>query len=186
MPNIKNSVLQKIQFSEIESFDVSLAILREDLIHPQISGNKFRKLKYNILQAQKESKSTLLTFGGAFSNHIAAVAAAGKLHGLKTIGVIRGDELGEDLANTLSTNATLKFAHNCGMQFKFVSRSEYREKETSDFLQKLQNEFKDCFIIPEGGTNKFAVKGCEEILDSKTEKFDYICVAVGTRGTISG
>jgi 1-aminocyclopropane-1-carboxylate deaminase len=186
MPSIENSVLQHIQFSEIEKVDVSLSILREDLIHPQISGNKFRKLKYNILQAQKESKRTLLTFGGAFSNHIAAVAAAGKHHGLKTVGVIRGDELGNNLVNTLSTNVTLKFAYRCGMQFKFVSRSEYREKETTEFLQKLQKEFKDCYVIPEGGTNEPAIKGCEEILDSKTEKFDYICVAVGTGGTISG
>ena len=186
MPNIENSVIQNVRFSEIEKFDFSLSVLREDLIHPQISGNKFRKLKYNILKAQKESKSTLLTFGGAFSNHISAVAAAGKFHGLKTIGVIRGDELGNDLHKTLRTNPTLSFAHSCGMEFKFVSRREYREKTSSEFLYNLQNEFKDCFIIPEGGTNEFAIKGCEEILDSKTEKFDYICVAVGTGGTISG
>ena len=128
LPNIKNSILQKIQFSEIESFDVSLFIKREDLIHPDISGNKYRKLKYNLVQALKEGNDTLLTFGGAYSNHIAAVASVGKLNNIKTIGVIRGEELGVDLKNTLRNNSTLRFAHQCGMKFHFVSRSDYREK----------------------------------------------------------
>ena len=186
MPNTKNSILQQITFSEITQKEISLYIKREDLIHPEISGNKYRKLKYNIIQAKTESKTTLLTFGGAYSNHIAAVAAAGKQHNLKTIGVIRGDELGIDLENTLANNATLKFAHTCGMQFKFVSRTDYREKTSKGFVDTLRNEFDDFYLIPEGGTNKLAVKGCEEILNSETDKFDYICVAVGTGGTISG
>lgn len=186
LPNIKNSILQEVQFSEIEKFDVSLFIKREDLIHPEISGNKYRKLQYNLVQASKEGKDTILTFGGAYSNHIAAVASVGKLNAIKTIGVIRGEELGDDLEKTLKNNSTLRFAHNCGMQFHFVSRSDYREKTTDNFIVNLKNEFGDFYLIPEGGTNELAIKGCEEILNSKTEKFDYICVSVGTGGTISG
>ncbi len=184
--NTKNSILQKIQFSEIEKFDVSLTIKREDLIHPEISGNKFRKLKYNILQAKKDGKHTLLTFGGAFSNHIAAVASVGKLNNFKTIGIIRGDELGLDLEKTLKNNSTLKYAHECGMTFKFVSRRNYRDKTSAQFIQQLKEELGEFYLIPEGGTNQLAIKGCEEILCSETSQFDVICVAVGTGGTISG
>ena len=186
MPNIKNSILQQVNFSEINQKGITLFIKREDLIHPDISGNKYRKLKYNIIEAKRQNKLVLLTFGGAYSNHIAAVAAAGKEHHLKTIGVIRGDELGQNLDKTLAKNPTLKFAYDCGMQFKFVSRSDYREKTSKGFIENLIKEFGDFYLVPEGGTNELAVKGCEEILDSETEKFDYICVAVGTGGTISG
>jgi len=186
LPNIKNSILQKVNFSEITQKGITLFIKREDLIHPEISGNKYRKLKYNIIEAKRQNKTVLLSFGGAYSNHIAAVAAAGKEHYLKTIGVIRGDELGQDLGKTLVNNPTLKFAYDCGMKFEFVSRSNYREKTSEGFIEKLKAKFGDFYLVPEGGTNELAIKGCEEILDSETEKFDYICVAVGTGGTISG
>ena len=180
------SECEQIFLPLLEEKGVELYIKREDLIHPEISGNKYRKLKYNIVQAKSENKDTLLTFGGAFSNHISAVAAIGKLNNLKTIGIIRGDELEIDLEKTLANNTTLKFAHDCGMRFKFVSRSDYREKTSNLFIEKLNNEFEDFYLIAEGGTNKLAVKGCEEILNSATDKFDTICVAVGTGGTISG
>lgn len=186
MPNTKNSILQKIEFSGILQKGISLYIKREDLIHSKISGNKYRKLKYNLQQAQLENKSTLLTFGGAFSNHISAVASVGKEFGFKTIGIIRGDELGADLAKTLAINPTLRFAYECGMQFKFVSRSSYREKTSENFISNLKEEFGGFYLIPEGGTNEFAVKGCEEILSEETDKFDIVCSAVGTGGTISG
>ena len=186
MPNTKNSILQKVSFSEIKRKDIQLYIKREDLIHPEISGNKYRKLKYNFLQAQLENKKSLLTFGGAFSNHISAVAFAGKLNGFKTIGVIRGDELGVDLDKTLQSNPTLRFAKECGMTFKFVSRTDYRTKTTSEFIQQLKNQLGEFYLVPEGGTNDLAIKGCEEILTNETDKFDVICVAVGTGGTISG
>jgi 1-aminocyclopropane-1-carboxylate deaminase len=186
LPNTKNSILQKITLVAIKEKDISLYIKREDLIHPTISGNKYRKLKYNILEAQSQVKKTLVTFGGAFSNHIAAVALLGKKEGLKTIGIIRGDELGNDLNKTLLSNPTLKYAHDCGMQFKFLSRSEYRDKNSKFFITNLKNEFGDFYLIPEGGTNNLAVKGCEEILSSETDQFDYICISVGTGGTISG
>lgn len=186
MPNTKNSILQKVSFSGINRKDIQLFIKREDLIHPEISGNKYRKLKYNLQQAKSENKNTLLTFGGAFSNHISAVAFAGKLHGFKTIGVIRGNELGDDLEKTLQSNPTLRFANECGMQFKFVSRTDYRAKAFQEFIQQLKDEFNDFYLVPEGGTNNLAIRGCEEILSEETEIFDAICLAVGTGGTISG
>ena len=121
-----------------------------------------------------------------FRSHISAVAFAGKLNGFKTIGVIRGDELGVDLDKTLASNPTLHFANECGMTFKFVSRTDYRNKASQEFIQQLKNEFDNFYLVPEGGTNELAIKGCEEILSEETEKFDTICVAVGTGGTISG
>ena len=161
---------------------ISVQIKREDLIHPFVSGNKFRKLKYNLLQAKEENQETLLTFGGAFSNHIAAVAFAGKEKGFKTIGIIRGDELGSKIAE----NPTLSFAQNCGMQLEFISREEYRLKSESSFLENLKAKFGSFYHIPEGGTNALAIKGCQEILTEDDAEFDYICCSIGTGGTISG
>lgn len=169
---------------DLSDFDIegyALDIRREDMLHSEISGNKFRKLKYNILEAQKSGKDCLLTFGGAFSNHIAATAAAGKEFGLKTIGVIRGEEL----ANK-PLNSTLAFAASCGMQLHFVSREDYRLKENSEFIESLKLKFGDFYLLPEGGTNALAVKGCSEILKKSDFGYDYICVAVGTGGTLAG
>lgn len=165
---------------------VSVFMKREDLLHPHVSGNKYRKLKYNLKKAVIEGHDTMLTFGGAFSNHIAATAAAGKEGGFKTIGVIRGEELGEDLQKTLRENPTLAFSASCGMRFEFVSRAEYREKTSDDFLKKLRNKFGSFYLVPEGGTNTLAIKGCEEVLSEKDKEFDVIACAVGTGGTISG
>ncbi len=152
------------------------------MIHPIVSGNKFRKLKYNLLQAKAENQATLLTFGGAFSNHIAAVAFAGKEQGFKTIGIIRGEEL----KNKVFENPTLQFAEDCGMQLDFISRESYRHKAETYFLTNLKNTFGDFYLIPEGGTNELAIKGCEEILTPEDTEFDYICCSIGTGGTISG
>jgi 1-aminocyclopropane-1-carboxylate deaminase len=162
--------------------EITLHIKREDLIHPFISGNKFRKLKYNLLQAKAEGKSKLITFGGAFSNHIAAVAYAGKENYLETIGIIRGDEL----ESKISENPTLTFAQNCGMKFEFVTREVYRTKTTPLFIEKLKGYYSDFYLVPEGGTNSLAVKGCEEILTTEDADFTHICCAIGTGGTISG
>lgn len=177
--NFPKSSNQKIS---IENTTVSLYIKREDLLHPLMSGNKFRKLKYNLVQAKEENKETLLTFGGAFSNHILAVAAAGNEYGFNTIGIIRGEELKDKFLD----NPTLKKAQELGMMFEFVSRETYREKSSSKFIESLIAKFGDIYVIPEGGTNSLAVRGCEEILDSTDEIFDYICCPVGTGGTISG
>ncbi|MFS4457387.1 1-aminocyclopropane-1-carboxylate deaminase/D-cysteine desulfhydrase [Maribacter sp. 2304DJ31-5] len=161
---------------------ITLAIKREDLIHPLISGNKYRKLKYNIAKAKKEGYGTLLTFGGAYSNHIVATAAAGKENGFKTVGVIRGEEL----ENNWHTNPTLKLAHEQGMLFRFVSRTAYRNKESDYFISDLKNEFKNFYLIPEGGTNALAIKGCEEILSTADSEFDMVCASTGTGGTLAG
>lgn len=159
-----------------------LNVVREDMLHHFVSGNKFRKLKYNIVAAEDNGFSTLLTFGGAFSNHIAAVAAAGKELNFKTIGVIRGEELLYKIAQ----NPTLSFAKDCGMELHFISREDYKRKEEEQLLTKLKNKFGDFYILPEGGTNALAVQGCEEILENVSENADYICVPVGTGGTMAG
>lgn len=162
--------------------DIELFLKREDEIHPVISGNKFRKLKYNLVEAKTQNVDTLLTFGGAFSNHITAVAGAGQEFGINTIGVIRGEEL-ED---KIDLNPTLKFAKQCGMHFKFVPRDVYKNKTSNDFINLLKTEFGDFYLLPEGGTNTLAIKGCKEILTEQDNDFDYICCSVGTGGTVSG
>lgn len=182
----KNSRIQQVHFSEIKTKKVSLFVKREDELHPFISGNKYRKLNYNLEAAAHQQKKRLLTFGGAFSNHIAAVAAAGFQYNFETIGVIRGDELANNIKEVLKTNATLKFANEHKMNFHFVTRSAYREKTTPKFIASLKDKFGDFYLVPEGGTNKLAVKGCEEILTAADEQFDVICSSIGTGGTISG
>lgn len=177
---------QRVILSELEGYGVELYMKREDRIHPFISGNKYRKLKYNILDAKKNKDQTLLTFGGAFSNHISAVAYAGKESEFNTIGIIRGDELKNDLESTLDGNSTLKQAYKHGMQFEFVSRQDYRIKDSNLFIESLKDKFGSFYLIPEGGTNELAVKGCQEILTVEDKFFDVICAAVGTGGTISG
>ena len=166
----------------LDNPDFTLYIKREDVLHPIISGNKFRKLKYNLLQAKVENQHTLLTFGGAFSNHILAVAAAGKEYNFKTIGIIRGEEL----ISKIDENPTLQKAQELGMQLEFVSREAYRNKNEADFLENLKEKFGSFYLLPEGGTNALAVQGCQEILTKEDEEFDFICCAVGTGGTISG
>lgn len=178
------NVLEKIPTQKIKlaTDDVSLYVRREDLIHPFVSGNKFRKLKYNLIQAKEDALHTILTFGGAFSNHIAATAAAGKEQGFKTIGIIRGEEL----SDKVNDNPTLQFARQCGMELVFVSREEYKLKNEKEFREGLKQKFGSFCLLPEGGSNALAVKGCEEILTTEDSDFDYICVSVGTGGTISG
>lgn len=167
------------QLVPINHPSITLHIKREDLLHPHISGNKFRKLKYNLDEAKKLGAKTLLTFGGAFSNHILAVAAAGQLHGFQTIGIIRGDEL----ATNAVLNPTLTLAQSFGMTFKFINRESYKNKDISAISNQLPQHY---YIIPEGGTNELAIKGCEEILTQNDADFDYICCALGTGGTIAG
>jgi len=164
------------------NFGIEVYVKREDVLNSEISGNKFRKLKYNLVEARNLGFTKLLTFGGAYSNHIASVAAAGKEFGFETIGVIRGEELQEKYLE----NPTLKKASENKMQFEFVTRTQYRDKNNLAFLDQLKEKFGDFYLIPEGGTNKLAVKGCKEILTDDDKMFDFICCAVGTGGTISG
>jgi 1-aminocyclopropane-1-carboxylate deaminase len=177
---------QQIVLPELQDNNYQLFIKREDKIHPLVSGNKFRKLKYNLQEASSQQKKTLLTFGGAYSNHILATAVAGNLKNFQTIGIIRGDELGIDISKTLANNTTLRTAFEHGMKLEFISRESYRSKTTTSFLKNIQEKYGDFYLIPEGGTNNLAVKGCEEILTKEDHQFDYICSCVGTGGTIAG
>lgn len=165
--------------SRIEFNDYRIGILRLDLLHPEISGNKWFKLKYNLEQAKAEHKNTILTFGGAFSNHIAATAVACKSAGLKCIGIIRGEE-------SYATNPTLSFAKQQGMELLFVSRDEYSQKADTGYLQRLRYMYDEAFIIPEGGDNRLGQKGCEEILAPPTYGYSYVFCAHGTGTTYKG
>ena len=176
--NLQNVVLQKIKLFGIEN-NYEVYLLRIDLIHPFISGNKWFKLKYNLSEAKNLGLKTILTFGGAFSNHIYSTAAAGKEFGFETIGIIRGEE-------HLPLNPTLQFASDCGMKLVYVNRSDYRLKHTNTFQEKLVEQYGNSYIVPEGGTNCLAVKGCSEIPSLVEIDYDYICTACGTSGTISG
>ena len=163
-------------------FPVQLTVKRLDLIHPQISGNKFFKLKYNLLAAKQQNLNQVLTFGGAYSNHIAATAYAAHYFGFQSIGVIRGEELAKQ-----ALNPTLQTAQDFGMQLHFVSRAEYRLRHELEYLQQLKQRYPNTWIIPEGGTNDLAIQGTKEILSADDrENYDVICCAVGTGGTIAG
>ncbi len=163
--------LQQINDAITNKHGVRLFVLRLDLNHPYISGNKLFKLKYNLEEAKKQGKDTLVTFGGAFSNHIVATASAGKEYGFKTIGIIRG-EANKEL------NPTLKFALDCGMGLIFVSREEYRKKNIPSSL--------NCFVIPEGGSNELGIEGCKEITENIPIDFDVVCCPCGTGATLTG
>lgn len=184
MLNFENyiSELHEISLRSWTGIDSDITLLREDQIHPIVSGNKYRKLKYAVLVARKQGHDTLLTFGGAYSNHLVAVAAMGKPLGFNTIGVVRGDELAE----AHHWNTTLKMAAAHGMQLKFVSRATYNNKTNPDFLTELESTLGPFYHIPEGGSSKLGVQGCSEILAAHTQNFDLITVAVGTGGTLAG
>lgn len=176
-----DSIAQQVPYQHIEYRHQRISIKRLDLIHPQISGNKFFKLKYNLLAARQQGFEKVLTFGGAYSNHIAATAFASHKFGFQSLGMIRGEELAQR-----PLNPTLATAQQFGMQLEFISRNAYRQKDQPDFLQHLQQQYPDFYLIPEGGTNALAVQGCREILVAEDAQFDLICCAVGTGGTLAG
>jgi 1-aminocyclopropane-1-carboxylate deaminase/D-cysteine desulfhydrase-like pyridoxal-dependent ACC family enzyme len=173
------SPLQPIDNALLREKRVSLLVKRDDLIHPQVQGNKWRKLKYNLQEAKARGKTTLLTFGGAYSNHIYAVAAAARLFGFRSIGVIRGEEPPEK-------SSTLRFATSQGMQLHYLSRADYALKETPDMQRTVQQQFGDFYLVPEGGTNLFALKGVEELVAELDVDYDFLTVACGTGGTLAG
>ena len=175
------TIAQNIPDQQINFHDITLIIRRLDLVHPQISGNKFFKLKYNFLEAKRQGYQHILSFGGAYSNHIAATAFAAQQFGFKSVGVIRGEELADR-----PLNPTLATAQQFGMKLHFVSRDEYRRKQQPEYLAELARQFPEHYVIPEGGTNALAIQGCQEILKDSDAQFDVICCAVGTGGTISG
>ncbi|MBC3540777.1 1-aminocyclopropane-1-carboxylate deaminase/D-cysteine desulfhydrase [Rufibacter sp. H-1] len=177
MPEV--SPLQILQDPLLTQKGVEVAVLREDLLHPGIPGNKWRKLHYNLQAARAQGAETLVTFGGAFSNHIAAVAVAGKEFGFATIGYIRGEE-------TRPLNPTLQFATDCGMHLRYLSRAEYRLRAEARFHAEILKTAPKPYLLPEGGTNLLAVKGCTEIVTGIQEPWDVLCVAAGTGGTLAG
>jgi 1-aminocyclopropane-1-carboxylate deaminase len=158
-----------------------LVVKREDLNHPRVSGNKWWKLKHNLQEVCETSHKTILTFGGAFSNHIYATAAAAAELELKSIGIIRGEEM-------RPSNHTLRFAEENGMRLHFVSREQYKKKTSPDFLEYLRDTFGNFYLVPEGGSNLAAVKGCAEFAMSELSSltFDHLLLPVGTGGTIAG
>ena len=181
--DLATSPLQQLHSPLLDKTGVELYVKRDDLIHPQFGGNKWRKLKYNLIQAREQKYDTLLTFGGAWSNHIYATAAAAKHFGFNSIGIIRGEKY-------TPLNTTLAFAERCGMQLNYVERAQYRRKNQPEYLQKILQEFGDVYLLPEGGSNHLAVEGCEEIVqeinDELTKGFDIICCASGTGATLAG
>jgi 1-aminocyclopropane-1-carboxylate deaminase len=173
------SPLVEIRDERVESQGMRLYLKRDELIHPELLGNKWRKLKYNIAAAQEHDVSTLLTFGGAYSNHIRATATAGHLFGFNTIGIIRGEK-------QTAFNGVLACATSRGMRLAYMDRTEYREKANPSVLADLRARFGDFYLIPEGGSNALAVKGCSELVDEIDVDFDVVCCPCGTGGTLAG
>ena len=173
------SPLEQLESDFLKQHELEVFVKRDDLIHPVISGNKWRKLKYNIKAAKENGFDQVLTFGGAFSNHIIATATAAKAHGLKSIGVIRGEE-------PKNWSATLKNCKAAGMKLKFVSRELYKSKADSAFINDLTDAYGESYVIPEGGANELGRKGCEEIVSELENSFDYLCCSAGTGTTAAG
>jgi len=181
MLSYHSTPIQELHAEFLHEKGIKLFIKREDQNHPHVSGNKWWKLKYNLEEAKKLGHSKLLTFGGAFSNHIYSTAAAANELGIESIGMIRGEE-------TLPLNHTLTFANAMGMRLHFVPREAYRKKTEQDFIDELHFKFGDFYLIPEGGSNQLAVKGCAEFGQQlETElAFDHLCLPVGTGATMAG
>lgn len=163
----------------LEQKRVALQVLRLDQVHPEVSGNKFYKLQYNLQQALSQNHRQILTFGGAYSNHIYATAAAAREVGLDSVGIIRGDLLDVQ-------NPTLAFARAAGMSLLGISREHYREKNNPTFLESLRKQFGDFYLIPEGGTNTLAIQGTREILTAFHFSFSHVLTPIGTGGTFAG
>jgi 1-aminocyclopropane-1-carboxylate deaminase len=173
------SPVQELNDERLSRRGVRVFLKRDDLINPELPGNKWRKLKYNLEAAAAGGHRTLLTFGGAYSNHIRAVAAAGHHFGYQTIGVIRGEE-------HLPLNPTLAFAVERGMTLDYLDRTSYRDKASPDVVASLRDRFGDFFLIPEGGSNAAAVRGVAELPAELQLEYDVICCSCGTGGTLAG
>ncbi|CCH52040.1 Pyridoxal-5'-phosphate-dependent protein beta subunit [Fibrisoma limi BUZ 3] len=188
---VRDSPLQRLNEPFPEPLPIHLYLKRDDLLHPLVSGNKWRKLKYNLLEARRLKADTLVTFGGAFSNHLYATAAAGQVFGFRTVGIIRGEEY------THRDAPTLAFCRQAGMQVYAVSRTMYREitiperaSDASDFVTGLTRLSAGVYVLPEGGTNGLAVQGTAELLPELNGQLgrmpDFVCCPVGTGGTVAG
>ncbi len=179
MLSYRATPFQEIHDSILARAGVRLVVKREDLNHPFVSGNKWWKLKYNLANAIERGEKTILTFGGAYSNHIYALSAAANELGLQSIGIVRGEE-------ALPINDTLFFAQQMGMRLHYISRQDYRQKAKTLFIEKLKRQFGEFYLIPEGGSNELAVRGVQEFISALEVQADYICCPVGTGGTIAG
>lgn len=173
------SPLEILRDDRLASCGVEVWLKRDDLIHPELPGNKWRKLKYNLAAAADAGERTLLTFGGAYSNHIRAVAAAGYHLGFSTIGMIRGEE-------HRPLNPSLSFAVERGMRIYYLDRSDYRRKASEEVADRLRRRFGAFYLLPEGGSNELAVRGCAELAAEIPGEFDVICCPCGTGGTLAG
>ncbi len=175
--------LRPVKNKLTENKEISLLVLRLDLINPITGGNKIFKLKYNLKEAAKHPSKRILTFGGAWSNHLAALAASRESAVGSTqpevIAVIRGERPGE-------LSDTLQFCEAKGLKLHFVSREEYRRRNDAGYIKELKEQFGDFYLIPEGGSNELAVKGCAEIVNYIDQDFNTICCPVGSGGTIAG
>jgi 1-aminocyclopropane-1-carboxylate deaminase len=171
--------IQPIHDNLLSMSGIRLSILRLDMIHPEISGNKWFKLKYNLERARVEGRDTLLSFGGPWSNHLHALACAGSEFSFSTIGLVRGE-----LPSPL--NACLEDAKNAGMELHSLSRIDYKEKDKPEFIKQLKKQFGNAFLIPEGGANKTGALGCAEINNLYPQSFDLVCIACGTGTTLAG
>lgn len=176
---LKNSVLQKLESPELSVRNIELFVKRDDLIHPFVSGNKWRKLKYYIEKAKSQNKNGILTFGGAFSNHLLAVAACTNVLEWKSIGIVRGEELNSD------SNSLLKKCNDLGMKLIFLSREEYSLRNDWDFKSEYANKYNEFVLVPEGGAGYEGMIGCQEIV-SELETFDHLFLAMGTATTAAG
>lgn len=180
MFDVSKSLLQKLELNELNTQNIELFVKRDDLIDMHVSGNKWRKLKFNVEQAKTLKKNGILTFGGAYSNHLVATAAACYKSGLKAIGIVRGDELTEN------SNPTLQQCADFGMELQFVSRLDYAARNEKSYQEELNFEFPNYLIVPEGGANYYGMIGCQEILKETPNDFDYVFVAQGTTTTSIG
>lgn len=173
----------RIQSLSVEWYKGRVAqidMLRLDEIHPVISGNKWYKLKHSLAKVEAERYHGVLTFGGAFSNHLIATAAAAHHYGLQSIAVVRGEELADNLSTTLL------HCQQYGMKFDFVSRQQYALKTEMSFLKELAQKYPNYYIIPEGGANEYGRIGAKEIGDMIPEGYTHVCVSVGTGTTMAG
>lgn len=173
------SPLEELRDDRLTSAGLRLFLKRDDLINPDIPGNKWRKLKYNLAAAKEEGHQVLLTFGGSYSNHIRAAAAAGRYFGFASIGVIRGEE-------HLPLNPSLIYAVRHGMRLTYLDRAAYREKMRPEVIAMLHRQFGEFYLLPEGGSNADALRGCAEIPGEIDHHFDLICCPCGTGGTLAG
>ena len=176
------SELQPLHHPLFTHYNVQVHVKRDDSIHPIISGNKWRKLKYNLAQIkQNMSIKGVLSFGGSYSNHIHALAFACYQQKIPCIGVIRGEK-------NYASNFTLSWARYWGMKLHFVDRKTYRRRHDADYLAQLQQTFPDYFIVPEGGSNELAIAGVAEIITELNQQttFDTLITPTGSGGTLAG